>query len=576
MGNNQSTLWGFIGGCVAGAFTGGIGTILAGGYYTLGTVATNACIYGLGGGVSTLLNNKSPPTVNISNSGVTISNTPPYSPPGIPGGNQNERITERINEKNSEEEDWRYRVCEQAKQDRLRQEVEEQRRDEQRKDEQIKQENLRLERVKQENLRLERVKQEYLRFERIKQEQIRQEQTRQEQIRLEQIRQEQIRQDQIRQEQIRQEQIRQEQIIQEQIRLRHEQLRKDVSQELKNQQLRQELVRKELQRQDKIKQDFLHKFFMEDETFYQENIGNRLQNLNSKDETFQKIYEDYSTKGNLFIQNIKENTLFKDYISIDKNLEQNVKEFENSFKNHLKEMNNIVHTPLVELRIEKFKEEEKKFIEEKRECYSKIYDNVLKNISEGQISNINARVNLVKTTVNGIVNVVNMVGSSIIDVGENVYNIMEKDKERNEEETKKIGAFVIKNVSIDGVVATTSIVNDIGQANPTGILLTAVTSKLSSINNSYCLPGEVEQMFDTTVGSIALGATLLAGAGISALITGPVAVGAGGLLTVKEGLKTLYHLDNQVKELITKDAKNEDEKQLILQQHEAGLIRACL
>jgi hypothetical protein len=64
---------------------------------------------------------------------------------------------------------------------------------------------------------------------------------------------------------------------------------------------------------------------------------------------------------------------------------------------------------------------------------------------------------------------------------------------------------------------------------------------------------------------------LIVGAWISAPVNVLFALGIALLLQTKEGLKTLYHLDNLVKNLIQK-VKNETKKQLILKQHEIGNI----
>ena len=175
MGNTQSVL-AFVAGVALGALTGGVGTVLAGGYYTLGTVATNACIYGLGGGISTLIGNNNPPAPNIA-SPVTPSNSynnlrsnlTNYASSSayhyldtninkdtnnarlcksVQSSDRNRRdtteetlnfmsryskdnfINSMINEKNKVEENWKLRLQENSKQERLRLEVQEQKRQE--------------------------------------------------------------------------------------------------------------------------------------------------------------------------------------------------------------------------------------------------------------------------------------------------------------------------------------------------------------------------------------------------------------------------------------------------------------
>jgi hypothetical protein len=337
MGNTQSVL-GFVAGVALGALTGGVGTVLAGGYYTLGTVATNACIYGLGGGISTLIGNKNPPAPNIAKPSITSSdsynnvsrNLTNYASSSayhyldtninkdtnnarlcksVQSSDRNRRdtteetlnfmsryskdnfINSMINEKNKVEENWKLRLQENSNKERLRLEVQEQKR-----------------------------------------------------------------------------------------------------QEVVREQKRQEVVR------EQKRQENIHQSFIKEDKRYEEKIEKKMEKLSEMDETFQKKYQEFTTNINTLNfenyidldkkpekeKNVIEFTtknFYKDiqnYITLDTTLEENVKELDYTCKNHLQEINYISHIPLMEIRVEKYKEEENRFMEEKREHYTKIYEKYYK------------------------------------------------------------------------------------------------------------------------------------------------------------------------------------------------------
>jgi hypothetical protein len=524
MGNTQSVL-GFVAGVALGALTGGVGTIIAGGYYTAGTVVTNACIYGLGGGISTLVGNNNPPAPNIaspvtpSNSYNNVSsNLTNYASSSayyyldtninkdtsnarlcksVQASDRNRRdtteetlnfmsryskdnfINSMINEKNMVEQDWKLRLQENSKQERLRLEVQEQKRQE---------------------------------------------------------------------------------VVREQ--KRQEVVREQKRQEVVREQKRQEVVR------EQKRQENIHKSFVEENKRYEEKIEKKMEKLSEIDETFQKKYQEFTTNINTLnfenyinldtkpekeINEFTKKNFYKDiqnYITLDTTLEENVKELDYTCKNHLQEINYISHIPLMDIRVEKYKEEENRFMEEKREHYTKIYENI-KNLdtTKPKEVNINSVLSTITTPdtyfaeiiVNGIKEISNVVANGFVNPS------------ANSETTNQVL----------NMVSNVPSAIDLCVSNPKGIGMNIATNMLGEINNSYSERSTARNMINGTIGAVGLIATV-AGAPITATTI-------GGTMLVVEGLETAYHLENEVKEKITKGL-NEKDKELVLQQHERGKL----
>jgi len=316
---------------------------------------------------------------------------------------------------------------------------------------------------------------------------------------------------------------------------------------------RQARLRREVEEQKR--QENLNKSYIEENKLYEEKKEKNLQKLSSTDDKF------------------KENmNLPKDDCLVSKNdediygeLDKYVKEHKNINKKHNEEMNYIQKIPLMNIRVSKFEEEKQRFRTEMHDYWNNLYKKIQNDIGQGQMASVKARADLAKTAVDGMMYVIEGIKNAYID-GSTII------AENNRREAIATNQLIKEHVTVDRMVTTTSVVNDIANLNPGGIALTVATAGLSELNDSYCKQSKTEQNVDTTIGAVALGMGLIAGAGISAPVTVPLAVGTTLLLPTKEGLKTLYHLDNQVREHITKDAKNETEKQLILQQHERGKI----
>jgi len=155
------------------------------------------------------------------------------------------------------------------------------------------------------------------------------------------------------------------------------------------QEQREERRRKELIRQEIIRQENLFKIFKEDDKIYEENISKRLKKINRKEAIFDHYYQEYKTNNNPFLRKWKNNELFNYYLEMDSQLEKDVKDFDKCYKNHVKELNYISHIPLVDTKLKKWREEEKRFLGEKREYSIKIYENIKKNINNLTVGLIN-------------------------------------------------------------------------------------------------------------------------------------------------------------------------------------------
>jgi hypothetical protein len=519
MGNTQSVL-GFVAGVALGALTGGVGTVLAGGYYTLGTVATNACIYGLGGGISTLIGNKNPPAPNIAKPSITSSdsynnvsrNLTNYASSSayhyldtninkdtnnarlcksVQSSDRNRRdtteetlnfmsryskdnfINSMINEKNKVEENWKLRLQENSNKERLRLEVQEQKRQE---------------------------------------------------------------------------------VVREQKR-----------QEVVREQKRQEVVR------EQKRQENIHQSFIKEDKRYEEKIEKKMEKLSEMDETFQKKYQEFTTNINTLNfenyidldkkpekeKNVIEFTtknFYKDiqnYITLDTTLEENVKELDYTCKNHLQEINYISHIPLMEIRVEKYKEEENRFMEEKREHYTKIYENI-KNLdtTKPKEVNINSVLSTITTPDTYFAEIiVNGIKETSTIVSNGLFN-----PSANSETTNQVLNFVS---NVPSAI-------DLCVSNPKGIGMNIATNMIGEINNSYNERSTARNIINGTIGAVGLIAGI-AGAPITATTI-------GGTMLVVEGVEIAYHFENEYKEKITKDLKNEEDKELVLRQHELGKL----
>lgn len=484
MGNTQSAL-GFVAGVALGALTGGVGTILAGGYYTLGTVATNACIYGLGGGISTLVGNNNPPAPNIaspvnpSNSYNNVrSNLTNYASSSayhcldtninkdpnnarlcksVQSSDRNRRdtteetlnfmnryskdnfINSMINEKNKVEENWKLRLQENSKQERLRLE------------------------------------------------------------------------------------------------------------------------------------ENIHQSFIQEDKRYEEKIEKKMEKLSEIDETFQKKYQEFTTNINTLnfenyidldkkpekekkVIEFTTKNFYKDiqnYITLDTTLEENVKELDYTCKNHLHQINYISHIPLMEIRVEKYKEEENRFMEEKREHYTKIYENI-KNLdtTKPKEVNINSVLSTITTPDTYFAEIiVNGIKETSTIVSNGLFN-----PSANSETTNQVL----------NVVSNVPSAIDLCVSNPKGIGMNIATNMIGEINNSYNERSTARNIINGTIGAVGLIAGI-AGAPITATTI-------GGTMLVVEGVEIAYHLENEYKEKITNDLKNEEDKELVLRQHELGKL----
>jgi hypothetical protein len=90
------------------------------------------------------------------------------------------------------------------------------------------------------------------------------------------------------------------------------------------------------------------------------------------------------------------------------------------------------------------------------------------------------------------------------------------------------------------------------------------TNMIGEINNSYNERSTARNIINGTIGAVGLIAGI-AGAPITATTI-------GGTMLVVEGVEIAYHLENEYKEKITKDLKNEEDKELVLRQHELGKL----
>ena len=89
------------------------------------------------------------------------------------------------------------------------------------------------------------------------------------------------------------------------------------------------------------------------------------------------------------------------------------------------------------------------------------------------------------------------------------------------------------------------------------------TNMLGEINNSYNERSTARNMINGTISGVGL---------IAGLASAPItATTIAGTMLAVEGLETAYHLENEVKEKITKGL-NEKDKESVLQQHELGKL----
>lgn len=154
-----------------------------------------------------------------------------------------------------------------------------------------------------------------------------------------------------------------------------------------------------------IRQEKLFKIFKEDDKIYEEKISKRMEKLNKKEEIFDYFYQEYKSNHNPFLKKWEKNKLFNHYLKLDNQLEKDVKDFDNCYKNHVKELNYISHIPLVDIKLKKWKEEEKRFLGEKREYSTKIYENIKKNINNLTNSIMDTGTLVINTYMEGSLNI---------------------------------------------------------------------------------------------------------------------------------------------------------------------------
>jgi len=240
-----------------------------------------------------------------------------------------------------------------------------------------------------------------------------------------------------------------------------------------------------------------------------------------------------------------------------------VKELDNTCKNHLEEINYISHIPLMDIRVEKYKEEENRFMEEKREHYTKIYENIKKNINSG----INDVINGVSAFSNTIVNIHNETVSRHLETerlrGEatreivnntinNVVNIHNETVSRHLETEILSGEASIELVksTIDIFTSEPSqnLIKETGQGvnsvyfegatqivkgfEPISLAISAANDSLSSINNRE------KGIIETTGEAIATGVAVFVGGEVG------TAIGTG--LLIKNAIETNINVLNNV------------------------------
>lgn len=107
---------------------------------------------------------------------------------------------------------------------------------------------------------------------------------------------------------------------------------------------------------------------------------------------------------------------------------------------------------------------------------------------------------------------------------------------------------VIKD-NYDNIITGASLGVDVASKNPSGIVQTLVTEVIAKENDKFNQRGVTEKNIDTALGTIALGAGLVAITSpepVSKITSSAVATGAGCLLTAKECLKMANDVDNKI------------------------------